>query len=144
MNSLLINQSSNMITFKTTNLISKPNEIKRRSNYRKQNIFNKNLSLNPIENEKISSFKINELSSIILPPPAPPLPNNFHEIKQKNLISINENQISKSNSFILINNQDFQIQIQQAKNRLKKFDSIQSKNFSLSTKFNEISSQSKI
>ncbi len=100
------NSLSNMSTFKTINsniLPSKPSEIKRRSNNRKQIYATLNLNNN---NNSSSTITENETCSSAPPPPPPPFPVNL-DLKNKN-----ENE----NSF----KSDFQSQIEQAKTRLKK------------------------
>jgi hypothetical protein len=97
---------SNMSTFKTINsnvLPSKPSDIKRRSNNRKQ-IY---ATLNSNNNNNISSIITeNETFSSSQPPPPPPFPINL-DLQNKT-----ENEISLKS--------DFQSQIEQAKTRLKK------------------------
>jgi hypothetical protein len=94
-----------MSTFKTINsniLPSKPSEIKRRSNNRKQIYATLNSNNNNNNNNTSSIITENETCSSAAPPPPPPFPVNL-DLKTKT-----ENQI------------DFQSQIEQAKNRLKK------------------------
>ena len=96
---------SNMSTFKTINsniLPSKPSEIKRRSNNRKQ-IY---ATLNSNNNNNTSSIIIENETSSPPPPPPPPFPVNL-DLKNKN-----ENEILLKS--------DLQSQIEQAKTRLKK------------------------
>jgi hypothetical protein len=103
--------STNMSTFKTTinPLPSKPSEVKRRSNNRKQIYAALQSNNNPtkiIENENNS-----------IPPP-PPFPTNFdsiHKTEQKT--------VSPPPPPIKVEPiNDFQLQIEQAKIRLKKID----------------------
>ena len=96
----------NMSTFKTTAttsqnpLPSKPSEVKRRSNHRKQ--------IYAAINSNHQPTKITENENSVPPPPPPPLPppppENFDA--NKKVVPIN----------------DFQMQIEQAKTRLKKTD----------------------
>lgn len=101
---------SNMSTFKTINtniLPSKPSDIKKRSNHRKQIYATLNSNNNNNNNIISSTITENEISSSAPPPPPPPpFPANF-DLKNKNE---SENNL-KSN---------FQSQIEQAKTRLKK------------------------
>ena len=94
--------TTNMSTFKTAitanALPSKPSEVKRRSNHRKQFYAATTLNYNPcktVENDNIAP-------AAPPPPPPPPLPENLDAI----------NKVEPMN--------DFQIQIEQAKTRLKK------------------------
>jgi hypothetical protein len=102
--------TTNMSTFKTTTTInplpSKPSEVKRRSNNRKQIYAAINLNNN--------SSKILENESTI-PPPPPPFPENFDVINK-----IEQKTVFKPIKAEAMN--DFQIQIEQAKTRLKKID----------------------
>jgi hypothetical protein len=111
-----------MSTFKTINsniLPSKPSEIKRRSNNRKQIYATFNSNNNNNNNNTSSIITENETCSSAPPPPPPPFPVNL-DLKSKN-----ENQIS------------FQSQIEQAKTRLKKVNNESSspKKFDPSRKF---------
>lgn len=105
--------TTNMSTFKTTTaavpinpLPSKPSEVKRRSNHRKQIYAAINNSSKIIENE-------NNAPPPPPPPPPPPLPGTF-EVKNK----IEHEVLSKPAKIEITN--DFQLQIEQAKTRLKK------------------------
>lgn len=104
--------TSNMSTFKTNTigntLPSKPSEVKRRSNNRKQHYAATNITTKTIENE----------SPAPPPPPPPPLPANF-DAKPK----IEPVVVSKPTPKVepVVAN-EFQKQIEQAKNRLKKVD----------------------
>lgn len=95
-----------MSTFKAINsnpFPSKPSEVKRRSNHRKQ-IY---ATLNSNNNNNASSATINENETASpAPPPPPPFPTNF-DLDQE----------SKSEPSP---KSDFQSQIEQAKTRLKK------------------------
>ena len=100
--------TTNMSTFKTaTNnpLPSKPSEVKRRSNNRKQ-IY------------AAMQLKINENENSAPPPPPPPFPINFNKIEQKPLSPppppLKQTKVEPMN--------DFQLQIEQAKTRLKKIN----------------------
>ncbi len=86
-----------MSTFKSNILPSKPSEIKRRSNNRKQIYTTLNLNNN---NNTSSIINENETST---PPPPPPFPSNL-DFESKNQVPIKS---------------DFQSQIEQAKTRLK-------------------------
>lgn len=101
-------ENVSMSTFKSHSSPSKPNEIKRKSNHRKQ--VYATLYLNSNNNNNTSPSPMindNEMTTSAPPPPPPPLPNHFHSINQ----STNE---IKS---------DFQNEIEQAKTRLKKVSS---------------------
>ncbi|CAF3564455.1 unnamed protein product [Rotaria socialis] len=113
--------TTNMSTFKTINLNplpSKPSDIKKRSNNRKQ-IYttlnsnnNNNIVSIPIENETFSNLTTANVSTAP-PPPPPPFPVNF-DIPTK----IERQTSSKYESIKLTS--DFQSQIEQAKTRLKR------------------------
>jgi hypothetical protein len=94
--------TTNMSTFKTTinALPSKPSEVKRRSNNRKQIYAAINNSSKIIENE----------NNAPPPPPPPPFPENFDVVNK-----IEHQTLPKPLN-------DFQLQIEQAKNRLKKIN----------------------
>jgi len=110
------NSLSNMSTFKTINsniLPSKPSEIKRRSNNRKQIYATLNSNNN---NNSSSTITENETcSSAPPPPPPPPFPVNFDSSNKIEIQISSKNEPIKSPS-------DFQNQIEQAKTRLKKVD----------------------
>ena len=93
----------NMSTFKTSTsqnaLPAKPSEVKRRSNHRKQIYAAINF------NNYSSKINENETSVPPPPPPPPPLPDNLDMNKKATPMN------------------DFQMQIEQAKTRLKKIDS---------------------
>jgi hypothetical protein len=104
-----------MSTFKTINanlLPSKPSDVKRRSNNRKQ--IYATLNSNNNNNNSPTIIPENETCSAP-PPPPPPFPVNFdlpNKIERSIPIKF---EIIKPTS-------DFQIQIEQAKTRLKKVD----------------------
>jgi hypothetical protein len=101
---------SNMSTFKTINsniLPSKPSEIKRRSNNRKQ-IYG---TLNSNNNNNTSSSTITENETCASPPPPPPPPPPPFPVNL-DLQNKTEDQTPLKS--------DFQSQIEQAKTRLKK------------------------
>ena len=115
----LLNLNSNednlaMSTFKTNLLPSKPSDIKRKSNHRKQIYATLNLNNNNNNNTSPSSssppsLMINENetnTSTRPPPPPPPLPNHFDIEKRTK------------------NESDFQSEIEQAKTRLKKVTNV--------------------
>jgi len=102
--------TTNMSTFKTAiinPLPSKPSEVKRRSNNRKQIYAAININNN--------SSKIIENENIPSPPPPPPFPENFDAINK-----IENKTLSKPIKVESVN--DFQIQIEQAKTRLKRIN----------------------
>lgn len=118
---------TNMSTFKITNshpLPSKPSDVKKRSNNRKQiyAAFNSNNNNNtisiPIENENCSTI-VNNFSCLSVggsappPPPPPPLPVDFE-------ITTKVEHQTKSKCESIKSTTDFQSQIEQAKTRLKK------------------------
>jgi hypothetical protein len=101
--------TTNMSTFKTAinnPVPSKPSEVKRRSNNRKQIYAAMQLKINENENSA--------------PPPPPPFPINFNgvnKIEQKPLsppLPLKQTKVEPIN--------DFQLQIEQAKTRLKKIN----------------------
>jgi hypothetical protein len=108
--------TTNMSTFKTINpLPSKPSDVKRRSNNRKQ--IYAALSFN---NNNNSSIIIENETSGPPPPPPPPFPINFDSInKPERQTPIAPQKTPKVES---ISTNDFQIQIEQAKTRLKKIN----------------------
>ncbi len=99
-NNSIITSLSNMSTFKSNILPSKPSDIKKRSNNRKQIYTTLNLNNN---NNTSSIINENETST---PPPPPPFPPNL------DLENENKREISMKS--------DFQSQIEQAKSHLKK------------------------
>ena len=132
--------TTNMSTFKTASinhLPSKPSEVKRRSNHRKQISAALNLNTNNNNNNNSSSKTIENEIAVSLPPPAPPFPKNFESIKKKTEHQISstepeQTQIESISTTITTNN--FQMQIEQAKNRLKKINVETSPNTILSSK----------
>jgi hypothetical protein len=100
--------TTNMSTFKTAipiNLLpSKPSEVKRRSNHRKQIYAAINSNNNPL--------KIIENENSVPPPPPPPPPPTPPPPPPEKFDAINK--VEPMN--------DFQIQIEQAKTRLKKIN----------------------
>lgn len=107
---------TNLSTFRTTNssngIPSKASDIKKRSNGRKQP---SNISLSNNSNPSSFTTSTNDSTSLPLPPPPPPPPSSSTEEEKKIL---NENENSKENA----STSDFQSQIEEAKNRLKKVD----------------------
>lgn len=110
--------STNMSTFKSSTTVnnvypSKPSEIKRRSNHRKQ-IY---AALNYNQNPSTTVIPENETSSFSNvpppPPPPPPLPTDFTSTKKES--SPRKEKLVTTNI-----SPDFQGQIEQAKSRLKK------------------------
>ncbi|CAF3228137.1 unnamed protein product [Rotaria socialis] len=131
--------TTNMSTFKVTSsnhLPAKPSEVKRRSNNRKQTSIaihsnNNNALLNSIENETFESSPP--------PPPPPPFPANFRSINkvEPQTVSIIEQKKNKIDSALTTTKNDFQMQIEQAKGRLKKINNeTSSKSILSSTKLN--------
>ncbi|CAF1244048.1 unnamed protein product [Rotaria sp. Silwood1] len=124
--------TTNMSTFKTTStnhLPSKPSEIKRRSNNRKQISTTVNLN-----NNTLSKTIENETS---IPPPPPPFPTDFDSINkiiEHQLSPTTEPKQIKIEPVVTTTKDDFQMQIEQAKNRLKKI------NIETSSKTNILSS----
>ena len=107
--------SNNMSTFKTTNsniLPSKPSEVKRRSNTRKQ-IYATLNSNNNNNNNTSSIIAENETCTSTPPPPPPPFPVTFQ-------LPNNIDRQTPAKSELIKVTSDFQIQIEQAKTRLKK------------------------
>jgi len=112
--------TTNMSTFKTTtnNPLpppSKPSEVKRRSNNRKQIYAAINLNNNStkiIENETPTAP----------PPPPPPFPTNFDSIKKVEHQTLSTVPKQVKTESVPATTNDFQLQIEQAKNRLKKID----------------------
>ncbi|CAF2881473.1 unnamed protein product [Rotaria sp. Silwood2] len=127
--------TTNMSTFKTTSnnhLPSKPSEVKRRSNNRKQ--ISTTLNLN---NNTLPKTIENEIS--VPPPPPPPFPTNFDSINkiQHQTSSTMELKQTKVELNITTPKNDFQMQIEQAKSRLKKLNiETSSKTMVSSTKSN--------
>ncbi|CAF4457701.1 unnamed protein product, partial [Rotaria sp. Silwood2] len=127
--------TTNMSTFKTTSnnhLPSKPSEVKRRSNNRKQ--ISTTLNLN---NNTLPKTIENEIS--VTPPPPPPFPTNFDSINkiQHQTSSTMELKQTKVELNITTPKNDFQMQIEQAKSRLKKLNiETSSKTMVSSTKSN--------
>ncbi|CAF0970670.1 unnamed protein product [Adineta ricciae] len=97
--------TTNMSTFKITN--SKPSEVKKRSNNRKQTY----ATLNSNNNNNNNSGNLSENEILSIPPP-PPLPENF-DLPKKTETAI---PLIKSSS-------DFQNQLEEAKIRLNKCSS---------------------
>ena len=108
--------TSNMSTFKTNTigntLPSKPSEVKRRSNNRKQHYAATNISTKTIENESPVSAPP--------PPPPPPLPANFDAKPKIEPVAVVVSKPTPKVEPVVAN--EFQKQIEQAKNRLKKVD----------------------
>ncbi|CAF1634071.1 unnamed protein product [Adineta ricciae] len=108
--------TTNMSTFKTitTNnpLPSKPSEVKRRSNNRKQIYATININNKVIENETSIA------PPSVPPPPPPPFPTNFNSINKAPLIQPKSIKVEPITTTTRTN--DFQMQIEQAKNGLKK------------------------
>lgn len=109
--------TTNMSTFKTAPapnpLPSKPSEVKRRSNNRKQIYATVNLSNKPIENEPCGPP----------PPPPPPFPTDFTAICKPQAPPPPPAALPKPTKVEPVTaNNDFQAQIEQAKNRLKRVD----------------------
>ncbi|CAF0957509.1 unnamed protein product [Adineta steineri] len=117
MNPLSLN-STNMSTFKTINtniLPSKPSDIKKRSNNRKQ--IYATLNSNNSNNNTTSSIILENEVTSTAPPPPPPFPTTFDSSNEPiRLIPIKSEPIKTLTS-------DFQTQIEQAKTRLKKIQS---------------------
>lgn len=113
--------TTNMSTFKSTNLNSspsKPSDIKKRSNNRKQSCS----TLNSNNNNNIIPIAIeNEICPVPVslssppPPPPPPFPGNFDKSVKTDNETSSKCETVKSTS-------DFQLEIERAKNRLKKVD----------------------
>jgi hypothetical protein len=120
--SLSINSTS-MSTFKTTTtttlitnpLPSKPSDIKRRSNSRKQ-IY---ATLNSNNNNNSSSILGENDNYGPPPPPPPPFPLNF-DLPNKVERPSSSTLLKQSKSVPLTATSDFQVQIEQARIRLKK------------------------
>ncbi|CAF3616590.1 unnamed protein product [Rotaria sp. Silwood1] len=118
--SLTIN-TTNMSTFKTTNLNplpSKPSDIKKRSNNRKHTYAGLNSNNN---NNTIAITIENETCSVLappLPPPPPPPPPPPFPVNFDVPIKIEHPTSSKCEPITTVS--DFQAQIEQAKTRLKK------------------------
>lgn len=122
--------TTNMSTFKATSINhipSKPSEIKRRSNNRKQISTTLNFNNNNNNNNTLTKTIENETSASTTPapPPPPPFPTNFDMITNKtehqNLLTTEIKQ-NKVESVVTTMTNDFQTQIEQAKNRLKKIN----------------------
>lgn len=112
--------TSNMSTFKANtmgiSLPSKPSEVKRRSNNRKQHYAATNISTKTNENESSVSVP-SPPQAPPPPPPPPPLPPNFDARPKPEPVSVSKPVVKVEQVA-----SDFQKQIEQAKNRLKKVD----------------------
>ncbi|CAF3557332.1 unnamed protein product [Adineta steineri] len=117
--------TTNMSTFKTNNtnnnnnnpLPSKPSEVKRRSNNRKQ------IYATITSNNKTNENETSSAPPPPPPPPPPPFPINFNSInKVEQPIPSVQSKPIKVESITTTTTNDFQVQIEQAKNRLKKID----------------------
>ncbi|CAF2809652.1 unnamed protein product [Rotaria sp. Silwood2] len=119
MTSSLSTNTTNMTTFKTTSnlLPSKPSDIKKRSNNRKQTYAAFNSNNNNNNNSVPITIENETCSGLALPPPPPPPPPPF-PVNFDVPIKIEHQTSSKCESITTIS--DFQAQIEQAKTHLKK------------------------
>ncbi|CAF4449647.1 unnamed protein product, partial [Adineta steineri] len=120
--------TTNMSTFKTNNinnnnnnnnpLPSKPSEVKRRSNNRKQ------IYATITSNNKTNENETSSAPPPPPPPPPPPFPINFNSINkvEQPIPSVQSKPIKVESITTTTTTNDFQVQIEQAKNRLKKID----------------------